>query len=55
MAKRLLEAHLEEVKARFNVGMTTRSDLIRAEVAVASAELDVIKAENDPSSCRTQP
>ncbi|GEM_PF-449306 len=44
--KKLLEAHLEEVKARFNVGMTTRSDLIRAEVAVASAELDVIKAEN---------
>lgn len=45
-AKKLLEAHLEEVKARFDVGMTTRSELLRAEIAVANAELEIIKAEH---------
>ncbi|MCS7234228.1 MAG: TolC family protein, partial [Synergistetes bacterium] len=40
------EAHLEEVKARFNVGMTTKSELLRAETALANAELDIIRAEN---------
>lgn len=45
-SKKLLEAHLEEVKARFSVGMTTRSELLRAETALANVELDIIKAEN---------
>lgn len=45
-SKRLLEAHLEEVKARFSVGMATRSELLRVETALANAELDIIRAEN---------
>ncbi|KUK14043.1 MAG: TolC family protein [Synergistetes bacterium] len=45
-SRNLLKAHLEEVKARFDVGMATRSELLRAETALAEADLEVIRAEN---------
>lgn len=45
-SKKLLESHLNEVRARFDVGMATRSEVLRAETELANAELAVIEAEN---------
>jgi TolC family type I secretion outer membrane protein len=40
------EKHLEEAKALYSEGLSPRSDVIKAEVQVSNARLDVIKAEN---------
>ncbi|MCD6363346.1 MAG: TolC family protein [Synergistetes bacterium] len=44
--KKQLEAHLREVKALVEVGIASRSDLLRVEVALANADLGIIRAEH---------
>lgn len=40
------ERHMEQSKASYSEGVSPRSDVIKAEVQVSNARLDVIKAEN---------
>lgn len=40
------DKHLEQAKALFQEGLSPRSDVIKAEVQVTNAQLEVIKAEN---------
>lgn len=40
------EKHLEQAKALYGEGLSPRSDVIKTEVQVSNAHLDVIKAEN---------
>ena len=40
------EKHLEQAHALYKEGLTPRSDVIKAEVQLSNARLDVIKAEN---------
>jgi outer membrane protein TolC len=40
------EKHLEQSKALYKEGLAPRSDVIKSEVQVSNARLDVIKAEN---------
>jgi outer membrane protein TolC len=40
------QAHLEEAKARFDVGVAPRADVVRAETAVADAVLTLASAQN---------
>jgi outer membrane protein TolC len=40
------QAHLDEAKARFDVGVAPRADVVRAETAVADAVLTLASAQN---------
>lgn len=40
------DKHFEQAKALYQEGLSPRSDVIKAEVQVTNAQLDVIKAEN---------
>jgi outer membrane protein len=46
VALRTAEKHLEQSKSLYKEGLAPRSDVIKSEVQVSNARLDVIKAEN---------
>ena len=45
-ALKTAEKHLEQSKALYKEGMAPRSDVIKSEVQVSNARLDVVKADN---------
>jgi outer membrane protein len=45
-ALKTAEKHLEQSKALYKEGLAPRSDVIKSEVQVSNARLDVVKAEN---------
>ena len=46
---RSLEASYDAAKKRHETGVATKTDVLRAEVALAGARADLISAENDSS------
>ncbi|MCK4418121.1 MAG: TolC family protein [Candidatus Latescibacteria bacterium] len=46
--------HLELAETRFNLGLAPRSDMLKAKVEVAGAELALLQAENDLEIARAE-